>query len=63
MENFIYEPQTKVEIIKNSSDNKKYYVYNISSGMENWSQRKSQYVYKNNHKFCKNQRLLRCYRC
>ena len=47
MENFIYDPKTKVEIIKNSSDNKKYYVYNISSGMENWSQRKSQYVYKN----------------
>ena len=30
MENFIYEPQTKVEIIKNSSENKKYYIYNIS---------------------------------
>lgn len=47
METFVYDPKTKVEVIKNSLDNKKYYVYNISSGMENWSQRKSQYVYKN----------------
>lgn len=44
---FVYDPKTKVEIIKNSVDKKNYYVYNISSGMENWSQRKSQYVYKN----------------
>lgn len=41
-ETLIYNPKTPVKKLAG------YYVYNISDGMENWSQRKSTYVYTKN---------------
>lgn len=41
-ENIIYEPKTPVRKING------YYVYNVSEGKINWSQRKSVYEYRNN---------------
>lgn len=39
--NFTYDPKTPVKKING------YFVYNVSDGKENWSQRKSKYVYTN----------------
>lgn len=39
-------PKCKYELIKNSLDNKNYFVYNVSTGFSNYSQRKSPYEYK-----------------
>lgn len=41
-ENLIYDPKTPVKKING------YYVYNMSDGKSNWSQKKSVYEYKNN---------------
>ena len=38
-------PKTQVEQIKNEVDKKTYYVYNVSTGMDNYSQRNSKYEY------------------
>ena len=38
-------PTTSVEKIKNASDGKTYFVYNVSTNFDNWSQRNSKYVY------------------
>lgn len=38
-------PKCKYEIIRNPLDNKNYYVYNVSTGFANYSQRKSTYKY------------------
>lgn len=41
------DPVTPVEKIYNKADKTNYFVYNISSGMDNWSQRNSKYTYTN----------------
>lgn len=41
-------PKTKVEQIISALDNQRYYVYNVSNGFSNYSQRKAQFVYKHN---------------
>ena len=38
-------PITPVEKVKNVSDGKTYFVYNVSTNFDNWSQRNSKYVY------------------
>ena len=38
-------PVTTFEKIYNPNDRSNYFVYNISSGMDNWSQRNSKYTY------------------
>lgn len=39
-------PLTPVEKIKNTSDGKTYFVYNVSTEFSNWSQKNSKYEYK-----------------
>ena len=38
-------PITPVEKVKNVSDGKTYFVYNVSTNFDNWSQRNSKYAY------------------
>lgn len=41
-------PTAKCELINNPIDKHNYFVYNVSKGFDNWSQRRSPYIYQNN---------------
>ena len=42
-------PTTQCELVNNPIDKHNYYVFNVSKGQDNWSQRKSPYIYQRNN--------------